>query len=548
MASPSASGDPAEFLISPRTTAKIAAPLEQIRLSRSRWWAVALFACVSAMQNIVWICFNIIIGPTVTYYSLPSANPVNLLVGVGALVFCPFVCLSTVLLDKLGLRPVVVLGTAFVAVGASVRLLSLLGRGWAWVVLGQVLNGIAGPVVMAAPTMLASTFFPVQERTTAVAIAWLAQPVGLALGFLVGPSVVSEASDLPALLWAEAGIGVGLFVLVLVTFPATPAHAPSRSAQVERSSMTWAKIRETVRLVMRPSYLALVCAWGISGGVFTGWQALLDLFLDLELGIFTSDQVGWLGFAANVAGGFGALLFGFLVDRFGMRLKRSVIVLFAMTTASLVALICILLFVPAAHGHHHASNQTPAPAPAPAPAPSPTPSPAGNNTDSMMMMGASAEALALQAAQKAVAASTTTGAPPLLWWTTMFVCIICGASSTAVGAVAMEWAVDLTFPLSEAVSAGILTFVFNLFVGIFAFLGDVLTGWTITYITLGVLVVSTITLIFVKDEGRREIIDKAQEEEQDEEQDEEEVGGRRGMGREQRQALTGADEFSLASS
>ena len=263
-----------------------------LSLTPWRFWAVGLFALISAMQNVVWICFSVIQAPTQCYYSLPGPDPINLLVGLGALIFCPFVVVSTGLVDRLGLRPVVVLGTFFLGAGAAIRLVSLVHKEWAWVVVGQIMNGIAGPVVMAAPTSLSTSFFPANERTTATAVAWLAQPVGLSLGFVLGPAIVDMTNveaGLPTLLWVEAGLGIALSLLVLFTFPNAPKHAPSRSAQVTKQGMSWAQARETLRLCTRPSYVTLTLAWGISGGVFTGWQTLLDLFLDDELQVRTGE-------------------------------------------------------------------------------------------------------------------------------------------------------------------------------------------------------------------------------------------------------------------
>ena len=255
--------------------------------------------------------------------------------------------------------------------------------------------------------------------------------------------------------------------------------------------------------------------------------------------LFTSVEVGWLGFAGNLVGGLAALVFGFLVDKWGLRLKRSVVILFLITTISMAGLALFLQFaVP--HAHHSNSSSS-----------SSSSSGAHNMTprmgDERGAVGAMDSATLLSARQVLSAHplvgpavpmasplspfpspplalppsqycnNNNTGTngttpnqrrtpPPMVWWTTLVLVLIAGSSSTAVGAVAMEWAVDLTFPLSEAVSAGILTFVFNLFVGIFAFLGDVLTGWVITYTTVAVVGAATVALLFVQDENRRQMV------------------------------------------
>ena len=57
---------------------------------------------------------------------------------------------------------------------------------------GQLLNGLAGPVTQAGPTLLSSTWFPSEQRTTSTAVAALCGSMGVALSFVVGPLVVKD--------------------------------------------------------------------------------------------------------------------------------------------------------------------------------------------------------------------------------------------------------------------------------------------------------------------------------------------------------------------
>lgn len=57
---------------------------------------------------------------------------------------------------------------------------------------GQLLNGLAGPVTQAAPTLLSSTWFPSEQRTTATAVAALCSSLGVAISFVIGPLVVTD--------------------------------------------------------------------------------------------------------------------------------------------------------------------------------------------------------------------------------------------------------------------------------------------------------------------------------------------------------------------
>ena len=100
------------------------------------------------------------------------------------------------LLDTRGLRLVCLLGAGLVFAGSGLRCITT--SGMACTVLahvGQALNGLAGPVAMAAAPVLSATWFPVRERTTATAIMSMANNLGVALSFVLGPKTVPETDD-----------------------------------------------------------------------------------------------------------------------------------------------------------------------------------------------------------------------------------------------------------------------------------------------------------------------------------------------------------------
>jgi len=51
---------------------------------------------------------------------------------------------------------------------------------------GQLVNGLAGPVFMAAPPLISATWFPASQRTTATSLGILSGNVGFALAFIIG--------------------------------------------------------------------------------------------------------------------------------------------------------------------------------------------------------------------------------------------------------------------------------------------------------------------------------------------------------------------------
>jgi FLVCR family MFS transporter len=55
-----------------------------------------------------------------------------------------------------------------------------------------ILNGLAGPVVMSAPSVISAVWFPPEQRTFATGVTAMANYYGLALSFILGPLMVSN--------------------------------------------------------------------------------------------------------------------------------------------------------------------------------------------------------------------------------------------------------------------------------------------------------------------------------------------------------------------
>ena len=67
-----------------------------------------------------------------------------------------------------------------------------------------MLNGLAAPVCMAAPSLISATWFPADQRTTATSLSLLSGNVGFALGFIIGTFILC----LPVFMWKIRHYGV----------------------------------------------------------------------------------------------------------------------------------------------------------------------------------------------------------------------------------------------------------------------------------------------------------------------------------------------------
>lgn len=193
---------------------------------------------------------------------------------------------------------------------------------------GQIIVGFAGPVGMATPALLSSTWFPPHQRTTATAISTVAGYLGTALSFIVGIAFVDDvqSTNLPKrgdnyvlnsteeshyqhqiskLLYFEAGVMLVLFLAALVHYPARPRRPPSHSAATRRVDFK----SGLKKLFKNYNFLLLVLLYGASTGVYGGWCAVLDQNLS-DFGLSVDQKLaGWLGFVAVISGSFSGVLF-----------------------------------------------------------------------------------------------------------------------------------------------------------------------------------------------------------------------------------------------
>lgn len=101
---------------------------------------------------------------------------------------------------------------------------------------GQVLCAIAQPVILDSPTVLAAYWFGESERAEANTVASVSNPIGIAVGSVLAPSMVAASSDMGSMLMTMAWISTvaaGFTIIFLKDRPPTP---PSSSAETEPES------------------------------------------------------------------------------------------------------------------------------------------------------------------------------------------------------------------------------------------------------------------------------------------------------------------------
>lgn len=289
------------------------------------------------------------------YYTCTSAT-IDLLLNWGPICFCIVVPFASFLLVRpRGLQLSVQVAAAIVLAGTVIRAIpSWVSDEWrtgnqdtalSFLHIGQILNAAAGPLVMATPSLLSAIWFPDHERTTATAIAVLANGVGTAVGFLLGPWLAPDAASIPTLLYAEIGMAALPAAAIALHFPAGPAVPPSPAAAKFASDLDHGRVTPFFaglgRIVRMPSLWLIVCAGGIQNGVSSAWQSIIPQILG-AVG-YSPTVAGYYGFASTVAGLVGCFACGRLADLyFPRRMKMLSIVIFVVCSGLFVWLTATL--------------------------------------------------------------------------------------------------------------------------------------------------------------------------------------------------------------
>eukprot|EP00968_Pinguiococcus_pyrenoidosus_P009993 scaffold778_cov263-Pinguiococcus_pyrenoidosus.AAC.16 len=198
---------------------------------------------------------------------------------------------------------------------SSLRLL-----GYAVTLLGQVMAGLAQPVFLNAPALLAATWFGLEERDLATALASFCNPLGNALGQLVPPLIVAgDAEDagsvggMVTLALLQAGLSALALLGAYALFDDAPPSPPSRSTQLRQQEFRRSldsHLREVLgdcqRLLRDWNFQALLWSFGIGLCAFNSLMTLINQYVAVE--DYSDDDAGLFGGIFIVCGLAGALV------------------------------------------------------------------------------------------------------------------------------------------------------------------------------------------------------------------------------------------------
>lgn len=321
---------------------------------KKRFFILALFCSHSAINSFQWIQYSSITNVIAHYYGASNLQ-VNLTSLVFMITYIPFIIHASLLLEKFGLRKAVLLGTLGTALGSLVKWLMGSNEGitsFYYMMAGQTIVALSQLFIISIPPLLAAVWFPDHQVSTATGIGVFGNQLGIALGFIVPPMVISGVDatkdvigdDLRllscAIFWISFIICIVSFIALEDKPPKPPGSASLHAAHQHEDTQTTIKACASIKeLCQDGDFRYLILSYGINVGVFyavstvlnqmvaIGWPNLLDL-------------AGKMGLLIVVSGMAGSVICGQLLDRtHAYKLIIALIYLFSLISMLLFTLV-----------------------------------------------------------------------------------------------------------------------------------------------------------------------------------------------------------------
>jgi MFS transporter, FLVCR family, feline leukemia virus subgroup C receptor-related protein len=280
----------------------------------TRRWIVLLIYCLYGLSNQVqYVAFSTIVRELQDYYRISSLQ-VNVLTAMFPIIYVMLVFPGCTVYEAIGLRGGLLIGAGFNAIGSVLKLLAVWIAEYWILLIAQLFNAVSQVFFLALPPLVASTWFPDNERTLATALGTLSGFVGMAIGMFYSPQLVEKHSttkNFGVLFGSQCCLGVVVFLGVLLFVDPSPPSSPSLTAnrRTERVAV-WPVLREQLK---NKNVVLLCLCFGLVNGLYTGLAAVLSQIMQ-PFGV-TEDQTGLIALCGILSGAVGCGVVAPFVDR-----------------------------------------------------------------------------------------------------------------------------------------------------------------------------------------------------------------------------------------
>ncbi|XP_068207131.1 solute carrier family 49 member 4 homolog [Palaemon carinicauda] len=303
----------------------------------ARFWILLVFSVLSWLNCVLWDTFGPINESVEAAFPSWGPSTVAMTVNWTTIMFLIFVAPMCLTIQRCGLRTVVIVAAAILFLGTSLRCITT-KLPWFTVLsdLCSMLVGVASTIILAGPSLIASEWFPLNERTTAVAVMMGSSQLG-GVGSYLEPLLVQTPGhgvspeeirgQIMTLLYIGAGATGVLLAAILIYFPSRPPLPPSITSSITRLDMK----SGVISLCKNKDFLLISLAYGISVGPPIAWIPVLNYSL-APLG-FHQDHAMWIGLSSVLTSSLFPVVYGRIMDRFHEHMRTNLVFLMFLSSA-----------------------------------------------------------------------------------------------------------------------------------------------------------------------------------------------------------------------
>ncbi|KAL1237481.1 putative MFS-type transporter -like protein [Trichinella pseudospiralis] len=303
-------------------TMKEQSPPVQPCLYKRRWIVLTIFCMLSMSNSFQWIQYATVGNVIVNYYDV-SYTAVDWTSLIYMIAYIPLILPATWVMDRYGLRLVLILGSFGNCLGSWIKCTSAAPTRFAISFLGQTIVGSSQIFILCVPPKLAAVWFGHNEVSTATAIGVFGNQVGIALGFWIPTLFVHSSAveqdityGLRKLYFLTATLTSAVFLAVLLGVSERPPLPPSiAQSLINNSTYTKGQFKQSVySLAKQASFVQLAFTYGLNVGAFYAVSTLLNQTL---LPYFPNEEknIGIVGLLIVLTGLLGSVLCGWWLDR-----------------------------------------------------------------------------------------------------------------------------------------------------------------------------------------------------------------------------------------
>ncbi|OJJ49447.1 hypothetical protein ASPZODRAFT_129915 [Penicilliopsis zonata CBS 506.65] len=293
-------------------------PLDQLvsettvtyKVYKRRFWGLAQLVLLNIVVSWDWLTFSAISTTAAEYFQV-SESSINWISTGYQFAFCVASPFTILILNKGGPKPAIIATSTLLLLGNWIRYAGTKARGGMFGVtmFGQIIIGLAQPFCLSAPTRYSDLWFTDKGRTSATALATLANPLGAALGELVDSAWATKPSQIPDMMLY---ISIISSVAAIPSFflPARPPTPPSASSAVEKTPL----VPAVKQLLRTPEFWLIFVPFAVYVGFFNSISSLLNQILS-PYG-FSESEAGIAGAILIVVGLISSAILSPITDRY----------------------------------------------------------------------------------------------------------------------------------------------------------------------------------------------------------------------------------------